>query len=149
MEISFRKFTSSDKGVLAEMILGLYTEDPSDKIVDIKKIDRTFEALLNEPTRGTIMVFEKGDEIAGYSILINFWSNEFGGNILIIDELFVQKDFRSQGIASRFIQHLVATPFNDSVALQLEVTPDNHRALALYKSLGFKKHKNDYYDLLI
>lgn len=149
MEISFRKFTSSDKGVLAEMILGLYTEDPSDKIVDIQKIERTFESLLKEPTRGTIVLFEKGDQIAGYSILINFWSNEFGGNILIIDELFVQKEFRSQGIASRFIQYLVDTRFNDSVALQLEVTPDNHRALALYKSLGFKKHKNDYYDLLI
>lgn len=131
------------------MILGLYTEDPSDKIVDIQKIERTFEALLNEPTRGTIVVFERGTTPVGYSILINFWSNEFGGNILIIDELFVQKEYRSRGIASQFIQHLVETKFNDSVALQLEVTPNNDRALALYKSLGFKKHKNDYYDLLL
>ena len=95
------------------------------------------------------MVFEQGSSTVGYSILINFWSNEFGGNILIIDELFVRKEFRSQGIASQFIQHLAETKFNDSVALQLEVTPDNHRALALYKNLGFKRHKNDYYDLLL
>lgn len=149
METAFRKFASSDQSILTEMILGLYTEDPSDKLVDIRKIERTFEALQNEPSRGTIMVFEQGSSTVGYSILINFWSNEFGGNILIIDELFVRKEFRSQGIASQFIQHLAETKFNDSVALQLEVTPDNHRALALYKNLGFKRHKNDYYDLLL
>ena len=131
------------------MILGLYTEDPSDKIVNVQKIERTFEALFSDPSRGTIMIFEQGTEMVGYSILINFWSNEFGGNILIIDELFVKKEFRSQGIASHFIQHLVETKFNDSVALQLEVTPNNDRALALYKNLGFKRHKNDYYDLLL
>jgi len=149
METKFRKFSTSDKNIIAEMIIGLYTEDPSDKVVDTRKIEKTFDTLLNEPSRGTVMVFEKGEEIAGYSILINFWSNEFGGNILIIDELFVKVEFRSQGIASQFIQHLVETQFNNSVALQLEVTPDNHRALALYKSLGFRKHKNDYYDLLL
>ena len=131
------------------MILGLYSEDPSDKIVDQKKIDKTFQTLLEEPTRGCIMVFEHEAELVGYSILVNFWSNEFGGNILIIDELFVKKEFRSQGIASQFITYLKQSQFGDSVALQLEVTPDNHRALALYKSLGFKKHKNDYYDLLL
>ena len=131
------------------MILGLYSEDPSDKIVDQKKIDKTFQALLEEPTRGSIIVFEQGAEIVGYSILVNFWSNEFGGNILIIDELFVRKEFRSRGIASQFIAYLKQIQFGDSVALQLEVTPDNYRALALYTSLGFKRHKNNYYDLLL
>lgn len=149
METAFRKFASSDQSILTAMILGLYTEDPSDKIVNVQKIERTFEALFSDPSRGTIMIFEQGTEMVGYSILINFWSNEFGGNILIIDELFVKKEFRSQGIASHFIQHLVETKFNDSVALQLEVTPNNDRALALYKNLGFKRHKNDYYDLLL
>lgn len=66
-------------------MLNLYTEDPKDQIIELAKIEKTFTALLLEPSRRTIMVFEAAHEIVGYSILINFWSNEFGGNILIID----------------------------------------------------------------
>jgi len=147
MNISYRACEMGDRRVVADMILALYQEDPSLKLITRKSIDETFESFQEHPDRGTVMAIEHENEIIGYAILANFWSNEFGGNIVIIDELFVQKKYRGKGVATNFLKYLRDTKFGNSVALQLEVTPDNTRARKLYESLGFVAHKNIMLDL--
>jgi ribosomal protein S18 acetylase RimI-like enzyme len=149
MEVKYRKFQASDSIIVAELIQGLYREDPSDKPMLPKKIQDTFDALTKYPELGSIIIFDHDGVIIGYSILINFWSNEFGGNILTIDELYIKKAYRSQGVGSRFIHYLAEIRFGNSVAIQLEVTPDNVKARKLYESLGFKLHKNSTFDLIL
>lgn len=133
--------------MVAELVQCLYREDPSDRPVRLPQILKTLERLSTYPELGCVMILECGGEIAGYSILINFWSNEFGGNVCFIDELYVKKEFRGKGLASGFIKYLAGIKFADSVALRLEVTPDNINARKLYERLGFKPHKNDTLDL--
>lgn len=147
MQMKYRQFRPSDAEVVSELIQSLYREDPSDKPMLPQKIRGTFDSLTRHPDRGAIMVFEHEGEIAGYAILINFWSNEFGGNITFIDELYVRKEFRGRGVGTNFIRHLAETRAGDSVALQLEVTPGNAKARKLYESLGFKPHKNSLLEL--
>jgi len=147
MDIKYRQFNAADSEAVAELILNLYREDPSDRPMLRRKIQDTFDSLSRHPDRGCIMVIEAGNEIAGYSIIINFWSNEFGGNICFIDELYIKKQFRGRGIGTNFIKYLEANKFGDSVALRLEVTPNNEKARKLYEGLGFRKHKNDTLDL--
>lgn len=143
MKVKYRQFKTSDGKVIVEFIKNLYQEDPNGKPMLPQKVKNTFNSLTAHPDRGTIIVLEHEKEIIGYAILINFWSNEFGGNIVDIDELYIKKEFRSQGIGTNFIKYLVETKFNNSVALRLEVTPENTRARKLYESIGFKLHKND------
>lgn len=147
MRVNYRQFKPADHETVAEFVKQLYAIDPHGKPMTEEKIKRTFEVLSKDPTRGTIIVIEHGDEIIGYAILINFWSNEFGGNIVNVDELYIKEEFRSQGIGTEFIKHVADTKFSNAVALQLEVTPDNDRAYKLYEKLGFKKHENDMLDL--
>jgi len=142
MDVQYRQFKTTDCKIVAELIQNLYREDPSEKLVSLHKIQNTFDSLIQHPDRGAIMVFEHRGEVIGYSILINIWSNEFGGNIVVIDELYIKKEFRSRGIGSHFIKHLAENRFGGSVALQLEVTPRNTRARRLYESIGFKFKKN-------
>ncbi len=129
------------------MMHNLYQEDPGGKAMTNEKASNTFKSLSNHPDRGTIMVIENNEEVIGYAILINFWSNEFGGNIVDIDEFYIKPEFRSQGIGSNFIKHLASTHFANATYLQLEVTPENSKARKLYESLGFERHKNDTYNL--
>lgn len=143
MEIHYRTFRPTDGPVVAELIQGLYREDPSSRGMTPQKIRHTFDFITAHPEQGAIIVLEYDAEIIGYSILINFWSNEYGGNILYIDELYVKQAYRSRGIGTNFIRYLAKTMFENSVALQLEVTPDNTQARKLYESLGFIRHKND------
>ena len=111
--------------------------------MSVQKIQSTFDSLTKYPDRGSIVVFEYEKEVVGYALLINFWSNEFGGNILNIDELYIKKEWRSQGVGTGFIKYLMSSKPAGAIALQLEVTPGNHKARKLYTKLGFKPRKND------
>lgn len=147
MDVKYRQFKPSDSEAVAEMIMNLYREDPSDRPMLPQKIADTFDSLTSHPDRGCILVLEHENGIAGYSIIINFWSNEFGGNVSFIDELYIKKEFRGKGIGKNFIKYLAENKFGNAVALRLEVTPENKKARKLYESIGFKLHKNNTLDL--
>jgi ribosomal protein S18 acetylase RimI-like enzyme len=123
------------------MIHTLYREDPSTKQISDAKISQTVRELRDKPNKGKIIVFEKEKTIVGYSILIPYWSNEYGGNVLHIDELYVKPEHRKRGVATSFLKQLVRTK-HDAVALELEVTPSNTRAMKYYRKLGFRNTRN-------
>lgn len=142
-KISYRLFQPSDLEALTEMCLGLSVEDPGGLPMTSEKVVRTVQELQAHPDKGQIMLFEtEVGEVVGYAILIHFWSNEFGGNITTIDELYVRAAWRGQGIATAFMQQLEKIRLAGAVALQLEVLPGNVRAQQLYKKLGFELHPN-------
>lgn len=140
--VSYRPFTVNDTQAVTAMIESLYAEDPSGKPISAAKIALTLTTLLAHPDKGEIMVLAVGEQIIGYAILINAWSNEFGGNVLVVDELYVQPAYRGRGIATDFISHLKQTRYNQAVAVELEVTPENTAARRLYERLGFAPHTN-------
>lgn len=136
--ITYRLFTKADQEIVSQLISAFYQESPEGKPMTPAKISRTLDQLSKSPSTGTILLVERPDQIIGYALLINFWSNEYGGNILVIDELYILPSFRSRGIGSQLIKHLAESRFNDCIALDLEVLPYNQRALQLYQQLGFQ-----------
>ncbi len=141
MNISYRTFELKDSSLLEKMILDFYVEDASMKVMSQEKIQKTLYSLLQHPDRGTTMLMEINNEIIWYALLINFRSNEFGWNLLNIDELYIKPAHRSKGIGTEFIKHLIDTKYADLVGIQLEVTPSNERAKNLYTRIGFETHK--------
>jgi ribosomal protein S18 acetylase RimI-like enzyme len=126
-------------------MVALFVEDPSPHEVNLAGALRTLDVLGGEPVRGVAVVLEDDDAIAGYAILASFWSNELGGEICVVDELYVKPASRGRGLATWLVRELMARNtawFKDAVAVELEVTPANVRARALYERLGFKPKKN-------
>ncbi len=124
------------------MIFALYHEDPEGEVITQEKVDKTINELSSHPEKGKIIVFEENAQIVGYAILIFYWSNEYGGDILNIDELFVSPTSRNQGIATKFFDYIFNVYCNKVSAFSLEVTPTNRQALGYYKKLGFKEKDN-------
>ena len=141
--VHYRNSNTSDHATITGFMKKLYQEDPGGQSISDKKITATFTELAAHPDKGAILVFEKERALIGYAILIYFWSNEHGGNILNIDEIFVAEQFRGQGVATDFMHHLMQTKPNNAVVLQLEITSGNLRARNLYAKLGFQPHYND------
>lgn len=119
-----------------------YKADPGIKKISDEKIKRTFKELAAHPDMGEILVLENEREIVGYIILINFWTNEWGGNILYLDEIYVKTEFRNQGIGSALVNYLIKKKYNKAKAIVLEISPANKRAEALYRKLGFQSYRN-------
>jgi len=122
------------------MFAALNREDPGQEPVPPENMRRTLRELRARPERGRAVVLESEGRAAGYALLIAFWSNELGGDCCSLDELYVIPALRSQGHASTLIRALAVGSSlwpHAAVAILLEVSPDNHRALALYRRQGF------------
>lgn len=101
----------------------------------------TFEELTRDERKGTIFLIEKGESFIGYCVIVNLWNAELGGNVLCMEELFVDPQWRRRGIAQDFITLLGKIAPLDSVAIRLEVDPSNKKAAALCRKLGFAESK--------
>jgi ribosomal protein S18 acetylase RimI-like enzyme len=130
------------------MMYGLYREDPATKKITDRNISRTVRELRSNPAKGNILVFEQERALIGYAILIFYWSNEYGGDILHVDELYVKPEHRGRGIATCLFKQLLKAKYG-AVALQLEVTPRNTRAMRYYCKKGFRKSRNDHLILTV
>ncbi len=139
----FRPYHADDFQELEAMILELYADDAATTIGNMtrQQIIRTIAAMTTTPKAGEIIIFEMEAEVIGYAILTWFWSNEFGGRMLIIDELLVKESHRGQGIASYFFQTLFQERKYSEMAYELEVGATKAKTIQFYERHGFKSFK--------
>jgi GNAT superfamily N-acetyltransferase len=135
----WRHATESDDDVLVELCQELYREDPGPLPADGRNLRETLPTLRREPWRGRAVALELERRVVGYALLVAYWSNEFGGEVCAVDELYVTRAFRGRGHGAALFEALERgevwpTPF---VAIALGVTPGNARARRLYERLGF------------
>ena len=140
MSFTFKDYEDSDWEDLKEMALCLYEEDPLGAIMTEEKIRKTVCESLSHPDKLRIIMIRTDGKNIGYGIIVFFWSNEYGGDIIDIDELFVKKEYRNRQAATSFINHQAA--YKSAVALSLEATPLNDSAIKLYKKMGFEPSQN-------
>ncbi|TNF23318.1 MAG: GNAT family N-acetyltransferase [Deltaproteobacteria bacterium] len=142
--VRLRAATEADDAAMAAMIVALYVEDPSDRPIGEEQALRTLRHLRTHPEAGRALLVE-GDGPLGYALVVGYWSNELGGRIAVLDELYVAPVARGRGLGGALIAALAerrVPGFTGIVAVDLEVTPDNARAWALYQRLGFVPQKN-------
>lgn len=135
-KVEFRDCKKSDLSRLQSLVDELYITDagPDVHIPDVKI---TYAALREKPEKGRLLVFDRGGTIVGYTILIFFWSNEFAGDIIDIDEILVTEAARGTGVAHAFFRWLKGEYKESAAGWSLQVRPVNKRAASLYQSVGF------------
>jgi GNAT superfamily N-acetyltransferase len=141
----WRPATPNDDDAIVAMCTALNAEDPGTAPVPPTHTRRTLGRLRAEPARGRAVVLDLGGGPVGYALLISFWSNELGGEVCTVDELYVAAGHRGRGHAGDLVQKLERQSdlwSDGAVALQLEVSPRNARARALYTRLGFAPIRN-------
>jgi len=140
-----RAATPADDAAIAAMGVALYVEDPGDRSVTEADVEKTLEHLRDHPEAGRALVIELAGAPVGYAFVVHYWSNEHGGPIAVLDEFYVRPEARGRGLGGALVEALAwrrIAGFEGIVAVDLEVTPDNHRARALYERLGFRAQKN-------
>ena len=144
MDMTYRDFEESDFGDLSEMVFCLYEEDPEGQKINDAKIRKTVDEYTARPEKLRIVIICADGKAVGYSLIVFCWSNEYGGDIVIIDELFVKKEYRNNRVASDFIENQIRE-YKNAAAVEIEATPSNSEAKRLYERLGFEVSQNDRY----
>jgi ribosomal protein S18 acetylase RimI-like enzyme len=141
VDITFELYQEPDFEELATMIFALYTEDPEGERLTLEKIRLTVTEAEKHKDKLAIWIFRRKGIVAGYGILNFFWSNEYGGDIVNIDEIYVKSEARGLGIATMFIESL-SLMYPKGCALKLEASHSNMNAIKFYRQIGFEEAPN-------
>lgn len=134
------KAEPSDIPELCEMMHGFYAID--NYPFDSKLASENFKRFIDSPGYGSCFKILYEGETAGYIILVKYFSFEFGGEILFLDELYVKPDFQGKSLgksALGFVKNYAVE--NHYKVVMLEIENHNERAKQLYEHHGFQNHK--------
>ena len=87
--------------------------------------------------RGLVMA--EGETVLGYVLLSFTYSNEVGGMVVWIEELYVKEAHRNRGLGKQALQWILNEYQNNTKRFRLEVTEENKGAKKLYRSFGFEE----------
>ena len=141
MDFVIRKIVKSDFDITSKIIKSFYQEFINYKKINSEKIKKTFFEFSEHPEKGCIYIFEYDREIIGYSILVCYWSNEYSGNIIFIDEFYITPPNRNKKFGTNFLNYLIENKVYNLIAIQAEVSSSNTIAKTFFKNFGFKNSK--------
>lgn len=133
----FRKIIESDREKYIEMAKAFYASPAVLHSVPAEYFERTFDEMMRSETYALGFIIEYEGKTAGYALLAKTFSQEAGGIVVWIEEIYLLPEFRNKGIGSAFLEFVK----NEIPAARyrLEAEPENERAKALYKRHGFEK----------
>ncbi|WP_312765909.1 GNAT family N-acetyltransferase [Epilithonimonas sp.] len=140
MNYEVLKAEISDISKLSQMMKDFYSIDlyPFDEI----KTKDNFDKFINNENYGNCFKIVFEGEIAGYIILAKYFSFEFGGEILFLDELFVKPEFQGKSLGKKALEFVKNYSIeNNFKVVLLEIENHNERAKKLYEHYGFQNHK--------
>ncbi|MBR5239295.1 MAG: GNAT family N-acetyltransferase, partial [Clostridia bacterium] len=85
--------------------------------------------------RGLVMA--DGESTLGYVLLSFTYSNEVGGMVVWIEELYVKEAYRNSGLGKQALGWIIKEYKETTKRFRLEVTEENEGAKKLYRSFGF------------
>ncbi len=112
-------------------------EGTGEKPGAVDQILKTVQQLSKRPDRGSIFLVERKEDLVGYFVLVTGWSNRHGGEVLRVDELYLDKRYRDEGLAEDFLRLLAQVAPKDTSAILLEVPLQDRKAAAVFTSAGF------------
>lgn len=132
-----RRYEASDRRTVTEMLDEFYHSPAV-----LHPIPRAhFEKTLNEAEAGNpcvrLYLIENGGQTAGYALLALTFSNEAGGDVVWLDEIYIRPEFQGKGLGNEFFDFF-EKEFASAARLRLEVEADNDGAVRLYERRGFR-----------
>ncbi len=137
MDISFKLFEAEDKRDVLEMMTAfneMYGYD-----FDLTSREKNLQSFSSDEMLGRLYLIQLHNKKVGYLVLTFGFSFEYKGRDAFIDEFYIQKAYRKQGIGKLTMDFIETEAKRLGVhALHLEVEFDNKRANRLYLNKGYE-----------
>lgn len=134
----FSPLTAQDISAALQLIEAFYQEDTPDPI-ERNTLQQRVERLIANTDYGGIWLINLDHKPIGYVVVCMTFSIQYGRDA-VLDELYVQPEYRGKGIGSAAVQFAEAYCREKGCeAIHLEVYAGNP-AVDLYRRLGYTEH---------
>lgn len=131
-----RRYTPQDRQTVYEMFVEFYNSPAVLHNVDTQYFSNTLDQLDAGSPYTELFILEYEQSVVGYGLVALTYSNEVGGQVVWLEELYVRLQYRSCGLGKQYFQ-FVFDNYPAAKRFRLEVEPNNTRAISLYERLGF------------
>ncbi len=131
-----RKYLDSDYSEVAGLMYEFNHSSAVLSPVDSSHYDITLRLAIEGSPYVEVYVIECEGTVVGYVQLSLTHSNEAGGQIVWIDELYILPAYQGRGLGSSALQYVFSS-HPQAKRFRLEVCKTNSGAIALYAKLGF------------
>jgi len=139
--VIFRPTAREDEPALLRMMRSLAEQEPGAYFFDEPVVREVLRKFLVRPDLGQAWIFFDGEIPVGYIVLTFGYSFEFHGRDSFIDELYIEPQYRRQGIGGRAMRFVEKRALELGVnAIHLEVDGGNEPAEELYRRSGYENH---------
>ncbi len=133
-----RELTREDELDFLEMMKTFYRSKAVLSTIPEVHMKRTFEAIMDQTPYANAFILDHLGEAAGYIMVSITWSNEAGGLVLWVEELFIKSKFRGLGLGSKALEFIRKRYQGKAKRFRLEISKDNKNVGKLYRLKGFK-----------
>jgi GNAT superfamily N-acetyltransferase len=137
-EIAFAPADREDRA----QIIDLLTEQLEEHgvTVSIARLAAAVDGVLDDPALGFLHVARAGRIVMGVAYVSAIWSMEHMGKSAWLDELYVDPDYRGEGVGTELLLAVMERARRDGcAALDLEVYSTHAQAERLYQRQGFRR----------
>lgn len=134
-----RELRQEDREVFLEMCKKFYQSSAVLHGIPTANMEETFRRVVaGSPYAQGYLLTHQG-ETAGYLLTSTTYSNEVGGLVIWLEELYLEEKFRGLGLGGAAMEYIRQNCPADVRRLRLEVTPCNQGAIRLYERKGYEK----------
>lgn len=125
--------------------LAMETED---KELSVDILTKGVKALLEDDSKGTYHVCVIGEKVVGQIMYTHEWSDWRNGTFLWVQSVYVDSEYRKQGVFKALYNHIKKMCDNDNgiVGIRLYVEIENNIAKKTYKTLGMHECNYNMYE---
>jgi GNAT superfamily N-acetyltransferase len=140
MAIEFHSARPEHLPELVAMMKELQVDDPWSCRFDERLARNAMEELLRNPSLGRVWTIAADSQTIGYIVMAFDYSLEYRGKGAWVDEFFVRRTHRGQGIGAQALEFFAEQARQLGVTVvHLEVNHGNP-AIELYRRMGFEDH---------
>lgn len=132
-----RELRKEDKDLYISMVKDFYDSEAVLHNIPIGNILNTYHEIVSCSPYVKAYLIEEQKETAGYGLISLTYSNEAGGLVVWIEELYILQKFRGLGLGGRFLD-FVETEFSSKAKrFRLEIAKTNKSSQRLYLRKGY------------
>ena len=138
--MQIKEFEKKDKDVFLRLCNEFYSSNATLKPYNALAAAQTFDRVVerHENLWGYLFTDKETLQPIGYALVSSYWCNEEGGNILVLDELYICPTSRHHGYGGAFLKWLENEFRDRATEITLEVLNTNQGAQTLYKKDGLE-----------